>query len=124
LGVGDPRVCERVVGVDLDRTLEVLDAPRRVDAAPVVAPADVGLVRLHVDGLETGQARALLRGHLHLDLIRDRAGHLALQREDIPRAPLVAVGPQVVVAGSVDQLGGDAHRVAHAHHRALDNGVH
>ena len=49
----------------------------------------------------------------------DRTGHFILERHDIGRIALVALGPQLMVGRGIDQLRGDAHRhvSANARHR-------
>ena len=124
LRIGDPRMGQRVVRVDGDGPLEVLDAAVQVGTAPVVAAADVRLVRFDVDRSRAGEAGALLRCERDLDLIRDGARHLALQVQHVAQVALVGVCPQVPVRGRMDELRRNAHPLACSHHRALDDTVH
>src|SRR5690606_11426216 len=67
--------------------------------------------RLALGALDLGALE--LRG----DGADDAGGHLVLQLEDVAERALIAFGPDVRAARSVDQLAGDAHaarRLAHA----------
>jgi hypothetical protein len=68
-----------------------------------------------------GDLRALLRRELRLERIGDGLRDLALDREDVLDVAVVALRPQVVVGGGLDQLHVDVHLVAGLLHAALEN---
>src|SRR6202041_1056409 len=53
--------------------------------------------------------------------LRDTAGNLLLNGEDVLELPVVTLGPHGTPAGSFYQLRGDAHAVAGAPDRAFQN---
>jgi hypothetical protein len=61
---------------------------------------------------------------LDTNLVGDRVRDLALEREDIGKAALVALCPQAPVAGDVHQLHCDSHSVADPQRRSLDYAIH
>lgn len=65
--------------------------------------------------------RAPIRRKLAFDLLRDGAGHLTLESQDIREAPFVTPCPDVGVTRSMDQLHGDPDLVVRAEHRTFDD---
>ena len=72
-----------------------------------MASAQVILVRLHAAG-PRGDTGLLPRAQLDREGREDRLRELVLHREDVGELPVVAVGPDLPVAGSVDELRRDA----------------
>ena len=117
----------RVVRVELDRTTTQADdgvvlAHVAQHAAGVVMPGH----QVEVVGIEMGRAALLdrlffLRQQLEFQRRDDGLGDLVLQREDVVQVAVVALGPEVVVARRLDQLGGDADAPARAPHAALEH---
>ena len=86
-------------------------------------PSQEGLVGIGMNGAFTIEARALLRRDLDLDFTRDRLRDVALQPQHVVEVAVVAAGPEVAVAGTVDQLRRDSHPVAVAEDRSLHEGI-
>ena len=89
----------------------------------MVASLQIGLEGPGIHGARR-LARLLGTRELQLDLAGDRPRDLAVKREDVAEVAVVAVAPEVLVGGGLDELRGDAHAVSGAQHRALDDGVH
>ena len=58
------------------------------------------------------QARLVLRRELDVDLMSNRAGHLALQHQHVGQITLVAFAPQMFIGGGIDQLCRDSYAAA------------
>ncbi len=76
-------------------------------------------------------AGRLVLGPLYLSKLQfgcDRSdharGHLFLQFEYVLEIAVIAFGPDVVAARCLDELGRDAHPVAHLAHAAFDHVLH
>ena len=120
----------RIVGIDLGGALA---QPHDRLVAPDVALVAGGVVlprhQVEVVGIEVGRAalldRLLLLGQqLELQRLDDRFRDLVLQREDVAQVAVVALGPDVVAGGAIDQLRGDAHAAARLAHAALEHVLH
>ncbi len=127
VSIGQAGIGEREGGILRDREVEVLDGPRqrfRGEAGKRGPSLKVELVGLGVDRGLAGQLRILFRGDLDADLLRDRAGHVALQGENVAKIALVAFRPHLPLAGDLNEPRVDAHAVVRAEDRALDDGLH
>ena len=117
--VGEAAVRERVVGVEVDRLLEVderLAQPFHRALVPVVAAPQVGLIRLRALGEALREPRFLLSAQLEPERARDLGGHLLLHREDVVHLPVVLIAPELRLGLRVHQL-----RLDHEHVAALED---
>ena len=81
---------------------------------------------VEIISLDAGRAAGLDRlfffgQELHPQGGDDRLGDLVLDREDVGKVAVVAVGPGVTAGLGVDQLGGDPHPVAGLAHAAFED---
>ena len=124
--LGEPGVRGGVGGVDLDRLLEagdrLLEAVER-PLAPVVAPLEISLEHFRRHRFGRRQLLVVGGGEPAADLARHRARHLALHRQHVADVALVALRPEVLLGVGADELQRDAHAVAGAQHRALQDVV-
>ena len=58
------------------------------------------------------------------DLPSDVARHVAFHPKDVAEIAIIALGPQMLVGGSLDELRPDSHPVANPFDRTFDNGIH
>ena len=119
-------VRKREIRRDPNRLLEVLPGlleRRRIKLARVVVPFEICLVGLGVDLFLRRQAGFLGGGQLRADLLRDRAGNLTLEREDVLQVALVTFAPDALLAFGADELRGDTDLIPGAPDRALHDGV-
>ncbi len=126
VGVGEPGVGQRVPGVLADRPLEVLDAPCDSGLAACVldvAALHVELVRVDVLRVAFDRLRMTLGRKPALERRDDGSGDLVLNREDVLHLAVVALGPEVVPVGDVDQLRRHAQTVARLPHAAFEDGL-
>ena len=70
------------------------------------------------------QRGLFLRIQVDPNLIGNGSRHVALERQGVPQFTLIALGPQVPVRGTLDQLRGDADLVAGTQDGAFHDGVH
>src|ERR1700722_13136657 len=124
---GHERPGTRVLRVDFDGAVAQTD--ERVDPPDVgFMAADVALPRHEIEmvGLDIVRAalldRLLLLGQeLQFQSLDDGFGDFGLQREDIVQVAIVALGPEVLVTRTVDQLGGDAYAATRLAHAAFED---
>ena len=92
---------------------------------PVVAPAEICLVRLRVElpRRSPERHRALVRQH-HPNAVAHRLRHLVLQLQGVAQVAVVRIAPQMLVAPGINQLCCNPHPVSRAHHRPFDHRVH
>ena len=90
----------------------------------LVASAHVRVGRLGVYRRHHRQPCLVCRRDLGPDLPGDVFRDLPLQRDDVLQLALVALRPEVRVAGPVDELYGDPDAIAVAQHRPFDDGFH
>src|SRR5262249_24292610 len=126
-GVSQTGVGRREGRIPLDRFLKVLDrelVPLPGALVPEETPFEVGLRGGRIDRLR-GAALTARRGrrHLHLDFPDDRVGDFALQGQDVSEVPVVAVRPQWLIGGAVDQLYRGSDAIGRLLNRPLDYGV-
>ena len=110
--------------LDGDRLPEILDRLDQGPACQRVAAEHEGLVGVRVQAGRLGQPRARRRSEPGTDLLGHRGGDLGLQCQPILHPAVILARPQVRIALGFDELDGDAHAVALALHRSLDDGVH
>jgi hypothetical protein len=112
IAVGQPGMCGGVTRVALDGFLETAHRPPdALDAAPIpeVAPAQVCIVGVGVDGGGMPRRRTLGDRHSDRNFVGDRARDLGLKRQDVAQVAVVAPGPKVVLLRGIDQSHRDAH---------------
>ena len=56
-------------------------------------------------------------------MLGDGAGYPALERQRVAEISFVAFGPELLVSGHLDQLGGDPYSFTGTQHTSLDHGV-
>src|ERR1019366_3114960 len=78
---------------------------------------------LRVHGMRARELGPLLWGETKRDAVSDFAGHFALHSEHIAQFPVVGVCPQMAIRGGMNELSCNAHPVARAHYRTLDERV-
>ena len=126
VAVGEARPGRRVERVGVDRLLHQggsLGEPFRRALVPEEAAHQIGLVRGGPHRRGPRQAHALARGQPRAQLLGDGARDLAVEVQDVPERAVHGARPQAPVGGGGDQLGGDAHALARAQHRALHDRV-
>jgi hypothetical protein len=119
VGGREARVCRGESWIAVDRVLKVHRGLLQTGPGVHVerkAPLEVTLVHVRRDRARCNRSAALLPGDGHLNLPGDGVRHLALQLQNVPQFAVIAVRPQMRVAGAMDQLHGDAHLVAFARH--------
>ena len=124
VGVGESGVGGCEFRIELDGALEILARLvhcGRQPQPPEVAAAQVELIGIHVGGATLHPCLLGTAHELHLEHLDDRRGDLVLDGEYVFHLAVVALRPQVVAVGDVDQLGGDAQPVAGAPHAALQH---
>lgn len=89
-----------------------------------LAPAQVIIVGLHVDGAGLADQLALVVREDHPQCLDDSLRNVVLDGENVLHVAVVAFRPQVGSVGHVDQLGRDAQLVAHLANAALQNCRH
>jgi hypothetical protein len=91
---------------------------------PEVPPLEIEEIDVRVDGADVAQARLLVWRERDANPLRDRAGQLPLESQDVAEVAFVAFGPEVPVAHRVDELGGDPHALSNAEDRAFHHRLH
>ena len=117
VGVGKPGVSQRVVRIERDRFLEVLDAfgdSFRSALVPGVAAAQVQPIRFHVLGVAVARRRDDIRERSRAELGDDCARDLVLDRKDVVQLPVVALRPHEATVFRRRQLRRDTKVVAGA----------
>src|SRR5882724_2179941 len=127
MGVADPVVGGREAWVVPQCFLEALNALAYAvfrTPVPEMAAPKIQLIRLRIDRprLVAIQAPPLMRCQRDLDLPGDGPGHVRLHLEQIVKASLVALSPQVRFIADPDELGRDSHTLPYPAHgaRTLD----
>ena len=67
--------------------------------------------------------RLLVWSELCADLLRYGVRHLTLQLQDIVQIAVVRLGPQVLIRGCLEKLGGDTHSLARTNNRSFNDAV-
>ena len=125
---GTQRMGPRKPGVPLQGGIDVRE--RAVNVLGGLAPQhpftclEKQLPRFHVAGRPPAERRGFIRTHGNLQGMRDLPGHVALDREDVSELALVALRPQVRVAGGVDELRRDLHPAPCSLHAAFHDIAH
>src|SRR5947209_15316965 len=111
--------------IELDGLLEEFDALEntRERLLQEELSLQVSLIGLWFARAGPRQARLLGGCQLDLDLSRDGACHVALQREYISKIPFVLLRENVPIILGADQLRRDPHSLAGLHHRAFEDGI-
>ena len=113
--VGDGRVGQGVVGVELDGPLVHLPGKFPVEAVELIeifAAAQVEIVGFHIPGGHVLDRASLFGAEGDFQSFHDAFGDLVLDGEDILELAIVAFGPEPVAVMDIDELDGDAHPVA------------
>ena len=127
MDVGDAGIGRSVVGILLDGFLEILQGCLK--AHLVATDPTMAAFQVEVIGFRT------LRLHLHQRLlrpsqqrhpqgVRDSAGDLVLDGEDVLQLPFVRLGPEVEAVRDLGELGGDAHPVPGLAHASFQDRRH
>ncbi len=127
MAVRDTGVRQRVLRIDLDGALVHLASELEAPAGHLVeelATLEVEVVGLDVAGRHLLHRPPLLGAERDAQRLDDRLGDLVLNGEDVLHRAVVAVRPEAVAVGDVDQLGGDAELVAGFPNAALENRLH
>ena len=125
VGPCQSRVRERELRIERQRLLEKSDRgddPLVARFVPVIAPFQVGLVRLDVTRAHLRRI-AVHRQQLHRQRTHDFGGHFGLDLEVVREVTLVRIGPQLRFAARLDQLHRDARAIAVAPHVAFHHEV-
>src|SRR6266581_7259875 len=107
VSVSQTRVGEGVTRVPLDGPIEILNTLLQVllsSFVPEIDSSEVSFMGLRIDGTGTRQAGLVLRRQLGSDLAGDVSSDAFLQRQNVTQVALVSLGPQMPVAGSLNQL--------------------
>src|SRR5712671_1976907 len=91
---------------------------------PVITAFQVIFVTSRTDRAGAGQLLLLFGSQTYSDLVDDRAGHLALQGENVSQWTFIGIRPEMAVSRDPYQLRGDSHPISSPQHRAFDNCVH
>src|ERR1035441_6418858 len=89
-----------------------------------VAAPKIGIVSLRICGLMALRMAACFDGPTRLDFLRDSRGYVVLQRNDVLRAAVVFLRPEVTLVFHLNELCGDAQPVSVAPDAALKNILH
>ncbi len=78
-----------------------------LDSEPIqsISGEQIRVIGLGIHGSERVEAHFIGRGERDMHLIGNRQSHISLQREHIPHLAFIALGPDVLIGGGVDQLG-------------------
>ena len=90
---------------------------------PVMATSHIRLVGIWMRKGRTRKTLAFVGCQFDLDLLRDRTRHITVHRQDVVERTLVMLCPDMSVCCRMNQLGGDAHTIACADHRALNHAI-
>src|SRR6267143_5977955 len=120
---GHMSVSWRVVRVELDSLMVVVDAFLQIEIIEVVVCPQVVLVRFDVHCLHLWRRGWLRTAQSAFDLLGDGRRYLILQGEHVGEVAFIRIGPEMPIVGGADQLGSDAYTIAGALYRAFDYGV-
>jgi hypothetical protein len=89
-----------VARIFADRFLKEIGRPLERPAVPDrppqrLAPSQEKIVRLAVGRFDVGEPRGFARAQLDLEGVNDPAGDLVLDREDVAKLAIEAVGPKM-----------------------------
>ena len=116
-----------IAGIELDCLLEEGDGGdvvlRRAVAVEFPA-AQKGIISRGNFGFGLRTFRLLVCREIDRERCHDLLGNAVLEGKHVSHGAVVAIGPKVPAGGRVDQLGIDAHLVAHAPHAALQHVAH
>src|ERR1700682_2945516 len=124
--VGQTGVGLGIAGVLVDRFLEMFDSLAQAgfgSPVPVISSFQIIFVGADWDRPIGTQLAALFRCEM-ADLLSNVADDVALQAKDIAQIAIVALGPEMLVGGAVNQLRADSHAVAGPFHGAFHNGIY
>src|SRR5580700_6239377 len=118
-------------GISVNGLLKKIAGPSFFDVAgtsaesvQVVAALKIGFQGFHIHRPRLCRRGLILRREVRLDVMGNVGGYLLFEREDIAHVALVAIGPEVPVGGSLDELRGDAHAITRALYGSFDNSIH
>src|SRR6266496_291498 len=110
----------RVIGIDLDGMLELLDAPCRaffISQIPGLLPLQICIVCKGIHAWRIGEALLGLSRELEPNLHRDCASQFTLDFQNVADVAVVAVSPDVCLVACLNQPGSHANALplsAHA----------
>src|SRR5215831_689655 len=105
--VGQTGVSEAGLRICIQGCLEILDAPFHVlrsPAVPVVAALEVEIVTADLGGRAPQRAGLTRRNELEPQRAYDRARDLLLNREDVVKAPVEGLAPEIDTGSRIDKL--------------------
>ena len=107
IGIGDSRMGGGIAGIPRDHGFELLDGESRPAEVLEVAPLQIQVVGLDILGGGRHEGPSARPDESGLEPLSDRARDLVLNRKDVLHLAVVTLGPEVVTARDVDQLGRD-----------------
>ena len=126
-GIHQAGACGAEARVQGQGFLEAAAGFRQVRLGPPVEVPQAALIevpRVQVTRCLGGGPLLLGLAELRGDGGDDGFGHLVLQRKEILQDPVVALGPNLLARGCLDQLGGDADAVAALAQAAVQQVAH
>ena len=123
VGVREARVGVRVARVPGERALEFGDRLRSLPPVEVITPLQVIVVGLDIAGSARGEAGFFGRQQPHFQGVGDRARDLVLDLEDVFHLAVVALRPEMVAVGHVDQLRADPDPLAGLAHAPFEHAL-
>jgi hypothetical protein len=93
----------------------------RTPAPRFVSSAQIALVRMQVADGTLGETLLFVVSEPDLECRHDEPSETFLDREHLLERPILALGPQVLVADRVDELGTDSQLVSRAPHASLQD---
>ena len=119
--MGNARVRQRKIGVQVDGLLEHLQRIVRVLAPRIAASPQIEVVSLGIFGGLLPDGFFFLRRQRDAQRLRDAAGNFVLDGEDVFQLPVVALCPYGMPCGTLHQLRRDAQAVPRPANGALEN---
>ena len=119
--------CERVVRIEPDRTLVLLDGlhvRRRRPPAFKVSRTEVRVVGVRILGLPARKAAHAIGRQPEANLLGDGCAQLLLQHQEALRLALVGLRPDVLLISHANERRGHAQLVAFSTNRTLQQIVH
>ena len=112
----------RMSRIEVDGFLEGANGPAMVLlGVPKMLSQQVAPIGFEVTGLRSGREGPRTRSEPGLDGLNDTSGDLVLHGEDVLQLPVEALGPELVAACHVCQLGGSMQAAASRPHATLEH---
>jgi hypothetical protein len=107
-----------VIGLKLNGLLEIFDAVLGIALVPEVKPAEIGVVRL---GIDVARRRSGRGGGFYF--LGNSLGKFFGERVGLVEIAVVALGPDVGICGSVDELHGHVDPIGGALDGAFEDAI-